>query len=289
LNYSSDGRQLARKEVDRIYRINGICFPAILFQGSFEQLELILFILSIPSKMAETQQTECGMSRNLSFVGLICVVSGLSSLSATPCEAQRVWVGGSGVRVRAPFVRVDVGPYGGVSVRAPFAAVDVPPDGYYEPGYGPPVIVERRLAEPTYATAADFAAMDEEQLNRALQGISQSLHDRLNRFDTGQTWQRYLRLPEAAVDASLPVAERAAALTTLLDRFHKIAADPQYSMIARLPAFVAMEAALNEAVARTQMPLTPPQSTQEDLPLPAPEQPALEGRERSFLQPRQPQ
>lgn len=227
------------------------------------------------------------MSRNLSFVGLICAVSGLSSLSATSCEAQRVWVGGGGVRVRAPFVRVDVGPYGGVSVRAPFAAVDVPPDGYYEPG--PPVIVERRYAEPTYATAADFAAMDEEQLNRALQGISQSLHDRLNRFDTGQTWQRYLRLPESAVDASLPATERTAALATLLERFRKVTANPQYSMIARLPAFIAMEAALNEAVSRPQAPLTPPQSTQEDLPLPAPEQPAREGRERSFLQPRQPQ
>jgi len=230
------------------------------------------------------------MSRNLSFVGLICVVSGLSSLSATPCAAQRVWVGGGGVRVRAPFVRVDVGPYGGVSVRAPFAAVDVPPDGYYGLGYGPPVIVERRYTEPTYATAADFAVMDTDQLHLALRGISQSLHDRLSRFDTGETWQRYLRLPEAAVDQSLPAGERTASLATLLDRFHRIAADPQYSMIARLPAFVAMEAALNEAVSRPEtLPKPAAESAHEDLPLPAPEQPAVEGRERSFLQPRQPQ
>ena len=229
------------------------------------------------------------MSRNLSLVGLIFMVGGLSSLSATPCEAQRVWVGGGGVRVRAPFVRVDVGPYGGVSVRAPFAAIDVPPGGYYEPGYGPPVMVERRVAEPTYATAADFAAMDAEQLDQALRGISRSLHDRLSRFDTAETWQRYLRLPEAAVDATVPADERIATLAKLLDRFHKIAADPQYSMIARLPAFVAMEAALNEAISRPEKPLTPPQSAHEDLPLPAPEQPSGEGRERSFLQPKQPQ
>ena len=31
-----------------------------------------------------------------------------------------------GVHVRAPFVRVDVYPYGGVSVRAPLAGIDVP-------------------------------------------------------------------------------------------------------------------------------------------------------------------
>jgi len=230
------------------------------------------------------------MSRKLSFGVLICFLGGIAGLSTTPCAAQRVWVGGGGVRVRAPFVRVDVGPYGGVSVRAPFAAIDVPSGGeYYGPGYGPPVLVERRVAEPTYATAADFAAMDAEQLDQALRGISQSLHDRLSRFDTAETWQRYLRLPEAAVDASVLADERIAALAKLLDRFHKISADPQYSMIARLPAFVAMEAALNEAVSRPEKPLTPPQSSLEDLPLPAPEQPAAERRERPFLQPRPPQ
>ncbi|MCI0335733.1 MAG: hypothetical protein L0228_21205, partial [Planctomycetes bacterium] len=199
--------------------------------------------------------------------------------SSALCMAQRVWVGEGGVRVRAPFVRVDVYPYGGVSVRAPFAAVDVPPRGYYyEPGYAPPVIFERPVVEPSYPTAADFAAMDAEQLAQALRALSQSLHNRLSRFDTGDTWQRYLRLPDAAIDLSAPPSERTTALVTLLDRFHKVAADPQYSMIVRLPAFTAMESALNEAVLRPETSPAATAAAVEDLPLPAPEQPGGWGR-----------
>lgn len=43
---------------------------------------------------------------------------------AAPCEAQFFRVGGfGGVRVRAPFVSVNVGPYGGTRVVAPFTSV----------------------------------------------------------------------------------------------------------------------------------------------------------------------
>lgn len=44
---------------------------------------------------------------------------------------------GGGVIVRAPFVNVDVDPYGGTRVRAPFVGVDTP-GNYPPPGYGPP-------------------------------------------------------------------------------------------------------------------------------------------------------
>jgi hypothetical protein len=227
------------------------------------------------------------MWRNRLVGALICVVSGMIGLHAKPGMGQGVWVGG-GVRVRAPFVRVDVDPYGGVSVRAPFAAVDVPPRGYYEPGY-PPAYVERRVVERAFPTAADLAAMDDEQLNQALRAIAQSLHNRLDRFDTGDTWQRYFRLPEEAVAASTPPDARNAAIAKLLERFQKVAADPQYSMIARLPAFKAMEAGLNEAFSRPESDTTRPETTTEDLPLPPPERPASEGRNGPFLKPKPPQ
>jgi hypothetical protein len=60
-----------------------------------------------------------------------------------------------------------------------------------------------------------------------------------------------------------------------LERFQKVAADPQFSIISRLPAFVAMEAALSEVISRTdgrpadvEMPVEA-----EELPLPAPQRP----------------
>jgi hypothetical protein len=179
-------------------------------------------------------------------------------------------------------VRVDVGPYGGVSVRAPFAAVDVPPRGYYERSD-----VERRI--PAFPSAGDLARMDDEQLDQALRSIAQSLHDRLNRFNTGDTWQRFLRLPDEIVNPATPHDERTAALTAHLDRFRKIAADPQYSMIAQLPAFVAMEAALSEALSRPETNRSRPGVTTEDLPLPPPQSPTDTKRGNSFLKPKPPQ
>jgi hypothetical protein len=170
-------------------------------------------------------------------------------------------------------------------VRAPFTAVDVPPRDFYDEE-GPPPYIERRVVEAAFPSAADLAAMSDEQLNQALLAISDSLQNRLSRFNTGNTWQRYLRLPEDATAASTPPDARMAAIATLLDRFQKISADPQYAMIARLPAFQAMDAALNEALSR---PRSEPSATPaEDLPLPPPSRPAREGRDRPFLQPRSP-
>jgi hypothetical protein len=235
---------------------------------------------------------------------MIGITTGLNAIETSSALAQGVWVGG-GVHVRAPFVRVDVGPYGGVSVRAPFTAVDVPPRGDYEPAY-PPTYFERRVVEPSFPAPGDLATMSDEQLNEAMRGLAQSLHDRLNRFDTGDTWQRYLRLPSEAVDKSIAPDERIAAIADALERFQKIAADPQYSMIARLPQFVAMQAALNEAMSRPQegspattppvedLPLPPqqpqqPRAVRPQQPLPPPEQPTHAERDDPFLKPTPPQ
>jgi hypothetical protein len=232
------------------------------------------------------------MSR--SVVVVLVFVSLSILLPPTPSAAQRVWVGDGGVRVRAPFVRVDVGPYGGVSVRAPFANVDVPPRGYYYDDYPPPVVMERRIIEPAYLTAAEFAAMSDDQLNLALPAISEVLHRQLTRFNTGGSWQRYLRLPRESVDVSLAPEERLAARAATLERFQKVAADPQYPMIARLPAFQAMLAALNEGVARSDSATAPNQAEAtvpdhakaEELPPPLPPQTERNGRDGPFMRPR---
>jgi hypothetical protein len=209
------------------------------------------------------------MSRQiLSAVG-VSLLFGASSLGLVGESMAQVWVGGGGVRVRAPFVRVDVGPYGGVSVRAPFTAIDVPGRAYYYEPY--PYVIEERVIERSYPTAAEFAAMNEEQLYEQLVSIAASLQRRLGRFDTGTTWQRYFRFPHEEFASADPVVRREA-LIKLLDRFEKVAADQQYSMIWQLPAFVAMDAALTEAVSRPDEGTGSAPSEAEELPLPRQEQ-----------------
>ncbi len=242
---------------------------------------------------------------------VVCFAT-LVSLVAADAEAQRVRVRDGGVRVRAPFVRVDVGPSGGVSVRAPFAAVDVPPNDYFYPGPGGrPPGAERRIVRRELPDAIVLGAMSDEELQHTIVQLSRQLHEDLRKFDTGATWQRYFRLPEAVVDRSVLPSARIEAMTTLLERFYKIADDPKYSMIARVPSFVAMQEALNQAVARYEdgrgpydpmergpfpsepepTPVLPPQDPRpeaagEELPMPAPQRPAEPSRDQSFLKPR---
>jgi hypothetical protein len=216
------------------------------------------------------------MSRRILFsVGVSLVFCGAALVPSSDVLGQRVWVGDGGVRVRAPFVRVDVGPYGGVSVRAPFTAIDLPGRAYYyEPYYEPyPVVTEQRIIEPAFPTAAEFAAMGDAQLYERMLAIADSLNRRLSRFDTGETWQNYFRFPQDALASADPVVRRDA-LIKLLERFQKVTADPQYAMISRLPAFVAMDAALIEAVSRPESvpgTVNPPADV-EELPVPSPAQ-----------------
>jgi hypothetical protein len=150
-----------------------------------------------------------------------------------------------------------------------------------------PVIIERRISEPSYPSASELAAIDDAELDRTLRSISQRLYDRLNRFNTGETWQRYLRLPDEVFADSSP--QRREALVKTLGRFDNVASDPQYSMIARLPVFAAMQATLVEALSRIDESQTSAGPPAEDLPLPAPERPVQNGRDGPFLQPRPPQ
>jgi hypothetical protein len=225
------------------------------------------------------------MTRNVSGSVLLRIAGGIAvTIVADFSQAQWVSVGGGGVHVRAPFVRVDVGPYG-VSVRAPFTAIDRP--GRYYPYGPPPVIIERRTQEARIPTADELEAMDDEKLRQALASTADRLHARLRRFDTGATWQRYLLrfTDEALADFSTEAGATGLAVSESLGRFRSVASEPNYHMIAELPAFVAMQSILGEMETRLNRPARANDSSDgsaEELPLPPPEQPR---RGRPFFDP----
>jgi hypothetical protein len=154
------------------------------------------------------------------------------------------------VHVRAPFVRVDVGP-GGVSVRAPFAAIDVPRRSYWrDPG---PYGLGPEFIESAIPSSQALASLSDERLLNLLITVGRQLRTELGRFDTGERWQRYLRVPvETVADPSRTPDERREALAATIERFGNIAADPQYSMIASLPSFRATQAILAEFATRVE-------------------------------------
>jgi len=222
------------------------------------------------------------MSRELTYLIVMCALVGSTlSFTAGTCRAQWVEVStDGGVYVRAPFVRVYVDPYGGTSVRAPFTAVDVPGRGH--PYALPPTVIERRVMEPVLPMAQELAVMDDKALWRFLSSTANRLHERLGRFDTGTSWQRYLRLPEEVLtDSSSNLHERRDALTDLLGRFRYVASEPRYERIANLPTFTAMQDALTEAVSRLDASVGGDVSD-EELPMPASER---SSRGTSFLNP----
>jgi hypothetical protein len=116
--------------------------------------------------------------------------------------------------------------------------------------------------------------MDDEALWQFLSSTANQLYERLGRFDTGASWQMYLRLPEEVrTNSPSNLNERRDALTKLLDRFHYIATEPKYERIADLPTFTAMQAALTEVVSRLDASLGGAGVSDEALPMPAPKRP----------------
>ena len=223
------------------------------------------------------------MPRKLACLASLCILVGVVlSFTNTMCLAQ--WVDISregGVYVRAPFVRVYVDPYGGTSVRAPFTAIDVP--GRRFPDVQPPGVIERRVVQPSFPGVQELQAMGDETLRQSLRSTADRLYERLNRFDSGVSWQRYLRLPDEVLTDSLSDSDqRRNALTKLLGRFHYVATEPKYERIADLPAFIAMQAALTEMVSRLDASSAAGGLPDEELPTPDPNR---SSRSRSFLKP----
>jgi hypothetical protein len=210
------------------------------------------------------------------FRTLLGVGAAIVMLFPAPAEAQivRRYAGG-GVAVRAPFVRVDVGPYGETSVRAPFVAVDdpggvyvgprrrwmrrplyaAPPEGaapyYGQPGAAP-------LQQPAPAefrplpTSEELAVLDVPTLLQVLRDLSATLQYELQRFDKADGWQRYLALSDDALGnpGAEQVAIRLDVLQKQLARFEKVAAGGQFAKIAALPSFAPTHEALRLVVER---------------------------------------
>jgi hypothetical protein len=200
--------------------------------------------------------------RNSPAVLLALIGTSLSSAAAT-CRAQRVDVSeDGGVHVWAPFVRVHVDPYGGTSVRAPFTAVEVPGRGY-------PHFAEQLAVEQPVLSAQELSVMDDETLMHYLRATADRLHWRLDRFNTGESWQKYFRLPEDVLVVSAPDSrELRDALVKLLDRIRYVAGEPRYAKISNLAAFAEMQAVLAEFVSRPKASAAAGKESDEELPLP---------------------
>jgi hypothetical protein len=211
------------------------------------------------------------MFRRFACLMALCAAAAGVTLSytAAACRAQMVRIStDGGVYVRAPFVRVYVDSYGGTSVRAPFAAVDVPGRGH--PNEHSPEVIEQRVWQRSVPTAEDLRVMDEEALWQHLSLTANRLHERLGRFDTGASWQRYLRLREEVLADSSLDSHDVRAVTELLRRFRYVATEPRYEMIADLATFTEMQAALTEAVSRLDASRTSGEESDEELPTPLP-------------------
>ena len=181
---------------------------------------------------------------------------------------------GAGVVVRAPYVpsiRVGVGawlpriplvrpylfPRRAVIAAPPYGA-EPPAPGYAGPyGEGPRYAPGATTAsvDPRYAFPApeQLASLDDGTLLNAVLHVTGRLDADLARFNTGAGWRKYLRLPADALpppSAEGQVELGFASITTTLERLDSVAANPDYTMISRLPSFVASRAALSEVVVR---------------------------------------
>jgi hypothetical protein len=202
-------------------------------------------------------------------------------LMPAPAEAQivRRYAGG-GVAVRAPFVRVDVGPNGGTSVRAPFVAVDDPGDVHVgwrqrrrlrrhpelaEAEAAAEPLARRQqaqamrptLAEPRpFPTMEQLASFDDVTLLQTLRDLSAQLDYSLQRFDKAVRWQRYLALPQDSLGTAgvEPVEIQIEVLEKQLTRYDKVAAGHEFAKIAALSSFAPTHAALRLVVERFSQP-----------------------------------
>lgn len=151
--------------------------------------------------------------------------------AAEPVAAQLVQVNPG--YVRAPFVRVYRDPNGVTRVQAPF--VDLYAPGRYA--------ADRWNRDPRdAATREELRQMPEARLRRQLFGSALDLDRALDRFETGESWQRYLSVaPGLPLSRdrfdSAEITRTNGQLATVLAHFDAVSKNADYRMIAALPAF----------------------------------------------------
>ena len=211
------------------------------------------------------------MTQSIRVVSLVAASLLATAFSNSSAQGQViVGRGGGGVSISVPGL-------GGIRLGAPLrtrGAIVAPygvPYGYgygygnidYVPRYsGVTRYAARPLGGAGYAgyqslqslpTAGELRAMDDSALLNAVVGLAAQLDVDLERFDTGSTWQNYLRLPEDALPPANDdgrVALGVASLEETLKRFELTEANPRYVQISGLPSFASMHAALAELVGR---------------------------------------
>ena len=170
---------------------------------------------------------------------------------------------GGAVHVRAPFVRVFVGPLGETSVRAPFVAVDTPGRRYVthhgarvkDPHRKPPGQLQPQPQAQPQPTPADPAALDWQALRRMLRSGATRLEEQLDRTAPSKGWKEHLQtellreLVAEDVDRP-PDAETIEALRAVLRRYDTTAASEQFHAIASMSGFQMVRSALGELVVR---------------------------------------
>lgn len=208
----------------------------------------------------------------LATIGLVfCFLA-----SAEMAQAQIVGWGPDGtVRVRAPFVDVDVAPGGSTRVRAPFTAVDTPGFVPFRPRFerrfdrGPvdrapgrglgglrPLSADE-YAQGTVSTSqkpvTDPAQMSWLELRRHTRGVAVRLENELRRVADGPLWTASLR-PGTVRDllaedsGQPPNAATIDQLAAILESYDALVDSDGYPQIARLSGFREMREALGEMV-----------------------------------------
>jgi hypothetical protein len=229
------------------------------------------------------------------FRYISCTVCCIAFVSMTSiAEAQIVRIGPfGGVRVRAPFVSVDVQPYGGgTRVRAPFTSVNTGPFRYpyAVPGYpirpGYPALPALPPA-PVYPVPAypngGYVYPQPDGYQAARPSTSGAVRDRLlasaqllkrnlsARRDDGGVWLNYLQ-PDRIIE-TIQRGESADSLRTLLGNYDGVVANPGLTSISRASGFRETHQLLKAFIESppASEPTPPPASDAVELaPIPAP-------------------
>jgi hypothetical protein len=189
-------------------------------------------------------------------------------------SAQIVIGRGPGLVVRAPYApAIRVGArigVPGVPLVRPYIlprrrVLAGPPVGAVAPPVAQPATAAPRnvaryapgrtaiTSQRPFLTANELAGLDDGSLLNAVLDAAARLDADVSEFNTGATWQSYLRLPDDALpppSADGEVVLGFKSITGMLDRLNSIESNPNYAMISRLPSFAAMQLALGEVVTR---------------------------------------
>ena len=237
--------------------------------------------------------------RLLPQMALACAFA-LCVSSSADAQIVRRFAGG-GVQIRAPFVRVNVGPGGETYVRAPFTSVATPGRPFLGRrrrllGQQPNGAGQRRVAPRTlntsaqpgpqpeiadvdalpYPTAEDMSLMGDSELVETLRKMMARLHYRLSLLKTGEGWQKYLVLSREILGSPGTGAEilHPGAVPKVLPRYRSTQDNPEFVKIATLPSFIAAFDALREVNRRFPATATELPITRSEVADPTPEIPA---------------